>query len=229
MTRAEAFKMARKLGAFASDSLDASTNILVAGAGAESKIREAKKRGVRVLDEDSWMKIVKASPRAKQTELSLWGWGIDVECARLTKREAEQIMRKGISEDELSDLFDCCTNGPTDCYLIADDDDVRQIMAEPKSKPYKWGGKNRYFVVKRKNRKGEWGRLVIDGDFDENKLSIEMASDDIYGATWTIFCINYDGKEFEYIGTETKVGPDYRIITPDGETEDFEIIDGVND
>lgn len=75
MTRAEALKMARKLGAFAFDSLDASTNILVVGTGAGSNIKEAKKRGIRVLDEDAWMKIVRASPRAKKTELSLWGRG----------------------------------------------------------------------------------------------------------------------------------------------------------
>ena len=74
MTRPEALKIARKLGALTFDSLDASTNILVAGAGVESKVKQATKLGAKVIDEHAWIRLVEASPRAKQTELSLGGW-----------------------------------------------------------------------------------------------------------------------------------------------------------
>lgn len=71
--------------------------------------------------------------------------------------------------------------------------------------------------------------MVIDGDFDENKLSIEMAGDDIYGTTWTYFYITYDGKDFEDNGTTETHYENLYIIKPDGETEDVEIIDEVID
>ena len=224
-TRAEALRIARKLGALTIGSLDASANFLVAGAGADSKVKDAKKRGVRVIDEDAWMKIVEASPRAKQTELSIWGWGIDVECAKLTKRKADRIIRKGISYDELSKLLESCTSGPTDCSLTVDDGVVREIVAEPEPEPFKWGEKNTYFLVREETQKGQWGKLLIDGGFDEQKFSVSMETNDLNGVAWTIIWIDYDGKEFEFIGTETKVGPDFYIIKPDGKKEDFEIID----
>lgn len=68
-------------------------------------------------------------------------------------------MRKGITEDELSDLLDSCAHGPIDCYLLVDNEEVRHIVAEPESKAFKWGWKNKYFVVRDEVQKGEWGAV----------------------------------------------------------------------
>jgi DNA ligase (NAD+) len=58
MTRDEAKAMAERLGAKVAGSVSKKTDILVAGPGAGSKLKEAEKHGVRVIDEAGWFDLV---------------------------------------------------------------------------------------------------------------------------------------------------------------------------
>ena len=57
MTRAEAKVRAEAMGAKVAGSVSARTDLLVAGPGAGSKAKKAAELGVRVIDEDEWLKI----------------------------------------------------------------------------------------------------------------------------------------------------------------------------
>jgi DNA ligase (NAD+) len=57
MTRDEAKARAISLGAKVSGSVSAKTNLVVAGPGAGSKLAEAEKLGVKVIDEDAWIEL----------------------------------------------------------------------------------------------------------------------------------------------------------------------------
>jgi DNA ligase (NAD+) len=57
MTRDEAKARAVALGAKVAGSVSKKTDLVVAGPGAGSKLAEAEKLGVKVIDEDAWVKL----------------------------------------------------------------------------------------------------------------------------------------------------------------------------
>ena len=64
MTRDEAKAMAERLGAKVAGSVSSKTDLLVAGPGAGSKLKDAAKHGVEVIDEAGWFDLVGASAGA---------------------------------------------------------------------------------------------------------------------------------------------------------------------
>ena len=60
MTRSEAKAMAERHGAKVAGSVSAQTDIVIAGPGAGSKLKDAERLGVKVISEDDWFELVNA-------------------------------------------------------------------------------------------------------------------------------------------------------------------------
>ena len=59
LSRSEIKAQAEKMGAKVSNSISSSTNLVVAGDKAGSKLKKAIELGIKIISEEEWIKIVK--------------------------------------------------------------------------------------------------------------------------------------------------------------------------
>ena len=100
MTRDEASAKARRLGAKVGRSVTKDTDILVAGPGRGSKLKDAKKHGVKVIDEAAWVRLLHDGEKEQKIG-SVSGRGRD----RKLKKAASytlSVLGRGVGGDQCS-------------------------------------------------------------------------------------------------------------------------------
>ena len=151
------------------------------------------------------MPSLKPKQKSKKTELSLWGLGISIDYAELTKSEAKKVIKNGIRWDRFMDLVWNASSGsecgPTNVTLFVNGEEVAKFDIDKhpigSKKPFKLGKKGKYYLVNQVWEEGEWRKLSISGTFDQSKLEVNAGSDDLNGFVFTYFYVSYDGKDLE--------------------------------
>jgi BRCT domain type II-containing protein len=115
MTRDEASAKAEKLGAKVGSSVTKDTDILVAGARAGSKLKDAVKHGVKVIDEAAWVRLSQGGnsvsgrgrdrkpKKAASYSLTISGRGVELLCSPLNESQGKYWSTKG--EDDQCSLL----------------------------------------------------------------------------------------------------------------------------
>lgn len=101
MTRDEAAAQAKALGAKVGSAITKETDILVAGPGAGSKLKDAKKHGVQVIDEAAWVKMAKGGSPTSDLQESSGAKALK----KGTAAAPEPIEKKSV-EQALTELYD---------------------------------------------------------------------------------------------------------------------------
>ena len=96
MTRDEAAAQAKALGAKVVSAVTKEADILVAAPGAGSKLKDAKKHGVQVIDEVAWVKMARAGKASNNRSEKI---SLD----KLLRDGHEQTLRQYLSDPDASD------------------------------------------------------------------------------------------------------------------------------
>ena len=227
MTRDEASAKAKQLGAKVGSSVTKDTDILVAGPGGGSKLKDAEKHGVKVIDEAAWVRLSQGGKK-NQTIVSVFGRGIDVEWGEISKQIAEKIIESGIKESDAQDLFTGGEGGVCDFIEVtANGVDVKFNTPKHGKKASQVGNPKCWLLVKVEEQKGEFGRIIIEEKFDAAKLSFEPISFCIGNNKSLIFnyySLSYNGQMLEFYNTDTKfVG--WSLWSPAGKEFGFDFLE----
>ena len=113
MTRDEAAAQAKALGAKVGSAITKETDILVVGPGAGSKLKDAKKHGVQVIDEAAWVKMAKGGSPTSDLQESSGAKALK----KGTAAAPEPIEKKSVEQDKIdnqatSNVYECkkCKN-----------------------------------------------------------------------------------------------------------------------
>ena len=226
MTRDEAAAQAKGLGAKVGSAITKETDILVAGPGAGSKLKDAKKHGVQVIDEAAWVKIAKLGKGTKKA-IEKSGSTKSAKSPQKTTDDIQLNPDKNVicimATVTAEQTFNLSNDAPSDKTIIKDFEAVKFTL-DP-SPPCDWKHKLKNVQVKVKKGGNTVARsflLELIVNIDQNTIEAvkEMMAEEGYydesdGFNWS--------SAINYFIADTTVPPEYADF--DSENVDIDVME----
>ena len=161
-------------------------------------------------------------------KLKFYGRYVRVDYLEVSEDEAQEAIETGVDEEVFQD--DCSTiTGVVSGWIFVDDEEVDTLCLKSENFPDASVTRlSANSLVSEEHGKFESEEIIIDGDYDPSKLSLEMERLEFHNEMYEVFTICYDGIEIELGWSDPQIS-EVRAILSDGSQQDVEFRDDDED
>jgi hypothetical protein len=141
---------------------------------------------------------------------------------------AQRILEEGITENELEELLRDSEGGPTDGQVYFDGEVLFEFYIDDLSvsETAHLEPGNRWIVVKEEYGRASYTAAVTWDECDPSKFQAKKHVEDLGGYKLAYVDLLYDGKDLDLeLDDGYPKGSDISIISPDGKSYSFEIVE----
>jgi hypothetical protein len=157
-------------------------------------------------------------------KLKFYGRYVRVEYLEVSEDQAQEAIETGIVQDVFQE--DCDTiAGVVSGWIFVDDEEVGTLCLKSENCPNASVTRlSANSLVSEEHGKFESEEIIIDGDYDPSKLSLEMERIEFHNEMYEVYTVCYDENEIEFAWSDSKIS-EFRAILSDGSQQDVEFRD----
>ena len=157
-------------------------------------------------------------------KLKFYGRYVRVDYLEVSEDEAQEAIETGVDEEVFQE--DCDTiAGVVSGWIFVDDEEVGTLCLKSENCPNASVTRlSANSLVSEEHGKFESEEIIIDGDYDPSKLSLEMERIEFHNEMYEVYTVCYDENEIEFAWGDPKFS-EFRAILSDGSQQDVEFRD----
>ena len=157
-------------------------------------------------------------------KLKFYGRYVRVDYLEVSEYEAQDAIETGVDQEVFQEDCDNIT-GVVSGWVFVDDEEVDTLCLKSENCPDASVTRlSANSLVSEEHGKFESEEIIIDGDYDPSKLSLEMERLEFHNEMYEVFTVCYDENEVEFAWGDPQIS-EFRAILSDGSQQDVEFRD----